>query len=714
MIERIIGNPKKFDIKLRLIHLRFFMGNKKHFLRLSLIIATSSIALGGLYLKFHNGSSSKASFQNSRVYWFIPDGLRADPDVFKVFEWAQNGELSTIKRMMEEGSFGYSIPTFPGHSATNFAVLLTGTYPEINGVADGAMHIDGYPLEMVSKGGFSSSAKKISSLWSTLEEQGKRVALVSVPGSTPPEISNGVTVKGRWGGWGADFPSVIFQSLDAQDVRVKQGFDNRVFGFGVELSKYLSASEPKQWEVVLPKSYSPALEIMLENFGQVWYGLLLDTKNDGETSYDKILISRDKKEITAQLTEGEWSSWLPITLLWETQNDYNHFTPKKMKWERSLSALPVETKVKIKAIKLGKPGFFRIRFLYDQLNELVVDPTFYTASFKNALGPMVDYVDNYPPQLIYFDEDKKTFIEEMNESLEWHTKAASYFTQNKDFDFIIHDTYTPNQMLTSRWWMNAVDPKGREYATLAQDERQRRLEEVKGMYKKIDKLLEAAWKNLGANDYIILSSDHGAIPLHTEVLLNNLFAKEGWLKISYNKKTGEHQIDWKNSKVIFLKMDAIYINPKGLEGNYAPAKGKEYEELRAKVINLLKTLKSGEESVVSGLITREEASKWHLPQDRVGDLIVANSPGYNFVENVSEDYKLFTPSIIAGYKQGVLAQNEKGMWTPFIIVGPGVKKGFKISTPIQHVDQHPTILKLLKIPLPAVTQGKVLQDILAE
>ena len=32
-----------------------------------------------------------------------------------------------------------------------------------------------------------------------------------MPGSTPPELDKGITIRGRWGRWGADFHSVIFQ-----------------------------------------------------------------------------------------------------------------------------------------------------------------------------------------------------------------------------------------------------------------------------------------------------------------------------------------------------------------------------------------------------------------------------------------------------------------------------------------------------------------------
>ena len=98
--------------------------------------------------------------QELKLYWFIPDGMRADPDLFNIFKWAEEGKLPNIKKMMDSGSYGFSKPTFPGHTPTNFATLLTGTYPSKNGVADGPMHIEGRPLDKVAVGGFSSTAKK--------------------------------------------------------------------------------------------------------------------------------------------------------------------------------------------------------------------------------------------------------------------------------------------------------------------------------------------------------------------------------------------------------------------------------------------------------------------------------------------------------------------------------------------------------------------------
>jgi hypothetical protein len=98
--------------------------------------------------------------------------------------WAQDGP--NIRRMMDEGASGYSIPDFPSHTPTNFASLLTGAHPNVHGVADGPMHIEGAPLVRPSVAGFASNAKKVAPIWKVLEQAGKKVALLAIPGSTPP------------------------------------------------------------------------------------------------------------------------------------------------------------------------------------------------------------------------------------------------------------------------------------------------------------------------------------------------------------------------------------------------------------------------------------------------------------------------------------------------------------------------------------------------
>ena len=153
------------------------------------------------------------------LHWFIPDGFRADPTTFNVFQWAEEGKMPHLQALLKRGSYGYSIPAFPSHTPANFATVLTGSTPRVHGVADGPMHVDGHPLDRPAVSGFSSTARKVPAIWSLMEDAGKSVFLLSGPGSTPPELGpGGVTVRGRWGGWGPELPPVIFESASADRV----------------------------------------------------------------------------------------------------------------------------------------------------------------------------------------------------------------------------------------------------------------------------------------------------------------------------------------------------------------------------------------------------------------------------------------------------------------------------------------------------------------
>jgi predicted AlkP superfamily phosphohydrolase/phosphomutase len=199
--------------------------------------------------------------------------------------------------------------------------------------------------------------------------------------------------------------------------------------------------------------------------------------------------------------------------------------------------------------------------------------------------------------------------------------------------------------------------------------------------------------------------------LDKNVNLNNLFAKKGWLKFTLDPKTGEPIIDWAKTKVIYLKMAHVYINPKGLIGDYKRASGSDYEKLRTEVINALNDLKDTDGSKPVVEIVKWEDAKQYLQMDpdRAGDLIIANAPGYGWNEEMTKDLSIFSVPLVTGYKQAIIAKDDPGMWTPFIIAGPGIRKHYFLGdTPFSLIDQYPTIMKALKVKVPDFVQGKAL------
>ena len=552
------------------------------------------------------------------------------------------------------------------------------------------MHVEGFPLATPSAAGFASNAKKVDPIWTFLEEAGKKVALLSIPGSTPPELKNGITIRGRWAPWGFDTPAIVYEPLEKLEERKSTGRGFKLFYLGQKLTQFVETADATSWENA-PRTFSAAHEFKMDAHGATVWGLVYDSTDDSATNYDRVLFSFDKKTAIANLKQGAWSGWFPIELMW---ND------KK-----------VASDVKVKVIKVWEGGNFRVRLFFNNVNEFLTEPSNVAAELTEGVGPMVDFVDNWPAQLLYEEEDKDTFLEEAEMSLNWHRDAAGFIFRTYKPDFFIQDTYTPNQMLESRWWHRQIAGPKFDYDTraAARDE----WEDIFWLYKKLDDVLGEAMKNLDKNSVVIFSSDHGVIPIEKQFKINNLFAQKGWLKYTIDATTGEPAIDWNASKVVYLKMAYVYIKPEGLGGAWTRGSGTAYEQLRNEVIQTLESLTDGNKKPVVNAVKWEEAPDFfELPADRIGDLVLEVEPGYQLWEEVDGSVNIFEAPLGGGYKQAINPETTKGMWTPFVIAGPGVKKGHRIEEPIRHVDQMPTILSLLGITVPAHVEGRVLTEIL--
>ena len=88
------------------------MFKKTPFIFLLLIVVTAGVYF---YLSSRENSAPEIQFAQkaTKLYWFIPDGMRAEEDLFTVYKWAKEGKRPNIKIMRDNGSYGYSIPDFP-------------------------------------------------------------------------------------------------------------------------------------------------------------------------------------------------------------------------------------------------------------------------------------------------------------------------------------------------------------------------------------------------------------------------------------------------------------------------------------------------------------------------------------------------------------------------------------------------------------------------
>ena len=106
--------------------------------------------------------------------------------------WAEEGLLPTFARLMSEGTWGRLESIVPPLTGTAWNSFATGKNPGKHGIFDfihrGKEDYNGVPI--------NASMRDGESIWHLLSEAGKRVGVLSVPATYPPEPVDGFMVTG--------------------------------------------------------------------------------------------------------------------------------------------------------------------------------------------------------------------------------------------------------------------------------------------------------------------------------------------------------------------------------------------------------------------------------------------------------------------------------------------------------------------------------------
>jgi predicted AlkP superfamily phosphohydrolase/phosphomutase len=127
--------------------------------------------------------------------------------------WSEQGKLPALARLMEKGAWGELSVQLPPSSVPNWPSFSTGKNPGKHGVLWWIQQTDGSARVVDSR------SIKGKTIWEILSEKGRRVAVVNVPVTYPPQKINGVMVTGLLTPPTAKdytFPPELKAELDAQ------------------------------------------------------------------------------------------------------------------------------------------------------------------------------------------------------------------------------------------------------------------------------------------------------------------------------------------------------------------------------------------------------------------------------------------------------------------------------------------------------------------
>ena len=106
--------------------------------------------------------------------------------------WARAGDLPHLARLLKEGAYGRVQSTLPPSTYPAWTSFMTGQNPGRHGLVDFTLREGGRNAVRFA----SSRDRQSASLWGILSEAGRRVAVLGMPATYPPEAVNGCMVSG--------------------------------------------------------------------------------------------------------------------------------------------------------------------------------------------------------------------------------------------------------------------------------------------------------------------------------------------------------------------------------------------------------------------------------------------------------------------------------------------------------------------------------------
>jgi predicted AlkP superfamily phosphohydrolase/phosphomutase len=276
-------------------------------------------------------------------------------------------------------------------------------------------------------------------------------------------------------------------------------------------------------------------------------------------------------------------------------------------------------------------------------------------------------------------------------------------------------------------------------------------------YREADGALGDALDRLDPDAHLVILSDHGMEPTHTNVYLTTWLANRGYLKLNSERRRAasealfragvqrerlvyalkrarlgwlpklfperlkdqvprarrtfkdiENNVDWAQTRAYFPSAGgrAIWLNLRGREPNGIVDEA-DYERVRAEIIAGLKALSDPHgRPVVREALTREQAYEGPYAGE-APDIVLLAHDGFYFAEGLEREE----------IRQNGVKDTEKSgnhhIDGIVALYGPNVVRGVEL-TGARIIDVAPTVLHLMGLPVQEDMDGRVLEEALTE
>jgi len=604
-------------------------------------------------------------------------------------KWISEGKLPNFAKLVKEGVIAeHCLVPLPTLTPPNWTTIATGAWPGTHGITDFTIHHPGDPLDKTCSG-FNSKECRSEYLWTVAERAGKKSIILKWPAAWPPQISKGIQIDGCHVHdciHEIDVPHLFsttrYPKSTKVEVKIAEGWNNLPDSFRPPLETRISLGSIRSRRIIGRRLIDDYFEERVNlNI------LIIDSSGSG---YDRIIVSKEKDASSriATLAEGEWTDWIFLKFPGSLRNPI-----------LSLDTFPLKKGVRTGAFKLALLELSSDSKIF-KLYSTSISPD-RGLFYPESIGPeLTENVGPFPIECGYFGVMRRwfeieTFIQILEERYRWFVEASRYLMKKCDWDLYFVQFHSPD--LIGHVCLHEADP----LTAKSKEESRRNMRFIEKVYRNLDESIGEIVENVDEDALKIIVSDHGAETHLAHVNVAKVLEDAGLLLFKTDPKTRIRSVDWSRTKAFPVEMVHIYVNLKGRDPKGIVAPGKDYEQIRDRIIDALydyKDPKTGKR-VFSIAIRKEDARILGLYGERVGDVIYAVNPQFGHMHGNS----LPTAKIGIGSMRGTL-----------IMSGPGIKKNYVLKKTIWLTQVAPTISHLMGIPVPSDTEGAIIHEALED
>jgi len=532
--------------------------------------------------------------------------------------------------------------TSPSHVA-----MYTGTYPERNGIVSNTFLAPGDPLSRSSSG--FEAAIEVETLWQAARRQGKRVfcvTAVGADGGSPQRTCDLTLPYGRSQGRAA-----LVKLAPASG-------EWRLNGEHFERAQPLAASDSR---TPLAFRGEGASELPL-------YALAVDTGFDQQERYDALVLDFDTDLGNGYAARLEAGGWAPVWLPGE---------PGLGAWVHLMN---LSTDASAAVLYLGAPGNQRSQ------------PDDFVAALNQRAGPWPGGPDD--SRVLRGEIPEEMWRQQAERLASRLSEATLMALRQPEWDLLF--TYLPVIDETQHAFL-LRDPRQADYDAEEGARRVRFNTHIEWAYRLADQIIQQWMEAAPPGTNFVVVSDHGVIPTHSSLLINNALAQAGF-RVTEDD-TAEVRAYTSGSTA------HIYVNLAGRQpGGVVPAE--KYEEYVERIVTVGRALKDplNAEPIFQAVLRQAELDQVHLGHPgRSGDVWVNARPGITLSGRVDPQRPVLEAADREHGQHGYMSTNRR-IHAIFFAAGPQVKPG-PLGI-IRAVDVAPTVAALLGIDPPKQVQGR--------